>query len=163
VAAYWLDTDVYLQAANSVLAFDLAPDFWTLLERCAEKNVIASPKYVCMELVDLSDRDDAIKRWADTQRNKGFLFHEPDDAVLANYTKIADYVNGNLDQSEGDDFLDGADAWVIAHAMTGGAVAVSQEKLVGSNSKKVKVPNICEHFSVECIKTEALLRGLRGK
>jgi hypothetical protein len=159
---YWLDTDVYIQAAHNELAFDLDPDFWLLLEQSAENGIIGSPKYVCMELVELSPHDDQIKKWADAQRDKTFLFHEPDDSVLANYTKIADYVNGNLDQSEGDDFLNGADAWVIAHAMTGGAVAVSQERLVGPNSKKVQVPNICEHFSVECIKTDALLRGLKG-
>jgi Domain of unknown function (DUF4411) len=163
LAGYWLDTDVYLQAALGVLAFDLAPDFWVLLEESAEHDIIGSPKYVCMELVELSGRDDAIKRWAETQRSKGILFHEPDEKVLANYTLIADYVNNNMDQSEGDDFLDGADAWVIAHAMTGGAVAVSQEKLAGRGSKLVKVPNICGHFSVECIKTDQLLRDLKRK
>src|SRR6266568_8846765 len=105
MAAFWLDTDVYLQAAHGVLAFDLDPGFWKLLEESAENGIIASPKYVCLELVDLSGYDDEIKKWAEAQRNKGsgFLFHEPDDQVLANYTKIADYVNGNLDQSEGDD------------------------------------------------------------
>jgi len=162
VPSYWIDTDVYLQAANGVLAFDLAPEFWELLESRAKQGVIGSPRHVCMELVDLSGRDDAIAQWAGRQREAGTLFYDPDDAVLQNYTKIADYVHSTCDQSEGDRFLDGADPWVIAHAMIGnGAVAVSQEKLVGAQSKQVKIPNICGYFSIACVKTEALLRDLR--
>jgi len=159
--SYWIDTDVYLQAANDVLAFDLAPEFWQLLEERAQQGIIGSPRHVCMELVELSGRDDEIARWAARQRDAGFLFHDPDDSVLEHYTEIADFINQTCDQSEGDRFLSGADPWVIAHAMAGGTVAVSQEKLAGENSKQVKIPNICVHFSVACIKTDALIRDLK--
>jgi hypothetical protein len=161
LAAYWLDTDVYLQAANGVLAFDIAPEFWNLLEDSANNEIIGSPRHVYIELVEISGRDDEIAKWARKQRTIGRLFVDPDETVLQHYTIIADYVNQNCDQSEGDKFLNGADAWVIAHAMAGGTVAVSQEKMVGQGSKMVKVPNVCAHFSVPCIKTDDLLRDLR--
>ncbi len=161
MAAYWLDTDVYIQAANGVLAFDIAPDFWDLLVQKANEEIIGSPRYVCIELVDISGRDDQIAKWAKERRQEGKLFVDPDDEVLAYFTAIADHVNQTCDQAEGDKFLNGADAWVIAHAMAGGAVAVSQEKLVGIGSKMVKVPNICAHFDVPCIRTDQLLRDLK--
>jgi hypothetical protein len=158
---FWIDTDVYLQAANDVLAFDATPEFWTMLEERSKAGIIGSPRHVCIELVDLSGRDDAIAKWAAAQREAGLLFHDPDESVLANYTKIADYVHSKCDQAEGDRFLNGADPWVIAHAMAGGTVAVSQEKMAGLGSKLVKIPNICVHFNVACIKTDALIRELR--
>jgi hypothetical protein len=161
LASYWLDTDVYLQAANGVLAFDLAPDFWQLLESKANEEIIGSPRHVYIELVEISGRDDEIAKWAKAQREAGKLFVDPDQTVLDRYTVIADYVNGTCDQSEGDKFLNGADAWVIAHAIAGGTVAVSEEKMAGMGSKRVKVPNICAHFNVPCIKTEQLLRDLK--
>ena len=158
---YWLDTSVFITASQDDHAFDIEPEFWDQLEADARAGIIGAPQYVYREIVDLSGRDDDLAKWAKKLKDADLLFHEPDDAVLAAYTKIADYVHINGDPSESDKFLNDADPWVIAHAMTGATVVVSQEKMVGPGSKRIKVPNICAYFTVGYIKTNQLLRELK--
>ncbi|MCB0596496.1 MAG: DUF4411 family protein [Lewinellaceae bacterium] len=66
-------------------------------------------------------------------------------------------------QWEANDFLSGADPWVIAQAKVEGAKVITMEKLVGSESKKVKIPNICIEFDVEWLSTYQLLRALGAR
>ncbi len=45
-----------------------------------------------------------------------------------------------------------ADPWVIAHAMTENAVVVTkEEKETAANSKRIKIPNVCETMGIRCI------------
>jgi hypothetical protein len=160
---FWLDTSVYLEASLGSLAFDLRPEFWEALEADAKAGIIGSPMFVCRELVDLSGRDDEVARWATRLKDSGILFIEPDEDVLAEFTKVADYVHQFCDPSEGNAFLDEADPWVIAHAMAGGTVVVSQEKLAGAGSHWVKIPNICANFGIGYIKTDQFLREVKSE
>jgi len=45
--------------------------------------------------------------------------------------------------------------------MAGGTIVVSQEKLVGPGSKRIKIPNICAHFSIGFLKTDQFLREVK--
>jgi hypothetical protein len=160
---FWLDTSVYIEAANGPLAFDLDPKFWEDLEADAKAERIASPMFVHREIVDLSGRDDLLAQWAKRMKDQRLLFVEPGEEVLSTYTAIADYVHKYLDPAEGNLFLDEADPWVIAHAMEGGTIVVSQEKRVGTGSKRIKIPNICEHFGIAYIKTVQYLREIKDE
>jgi len=71
---------------------------------------------------------------------------------------MGDYNAGNRDH-----FLAKADPWMIAKAETTGATVVSHESRLEPNTKKVKVPNICDQFNVHCISTFQLLRALRAR
>jgi Domain of unknown function (DUF4411) len=42
--------------------------------------------------------------------------------------------------------------WVIAHALDDGGAVVTHEVLVSSDSMRVKIPNVCAHFGVGCIR-----------
>jgi predicted nuclease of predicted toxin-antitoxin system len=45
-----------------------------------------------------------------------------------------------------------ADPWVIAYAMSENACVVTkEEKVIASNSDKIKIPNVCENMNVRCI------------
>jgi predicted nuclease of predicted toxin-antitoxin system len=45
-----------------------------------------------------------------------------------------------------------ADPWVIAHAMKENACVVTkEEKIIASNSRTVKIPNVCQGMNVRCI------------
>ena len=50
-------------------------------------------------------------------------------------------------------FLDGADLWIIAAARTLGATVVTQEQAAGAGTRKIKIPNVCAQFDVNCLNT----------
>ncbi|WP_255365668.1 MULTISPECIES: DUF4411 family protein [Alishewanella] len=47
--------------------------------------------------------------------------------------------------------------------MSSGAIVVTHESLVSDATKKVKVPNICKQFGVQCINTFEFLRQTKAK
>ncbi|MBU1821958.1 MAG: DUF4411 family protein, partial [Bacteroidetes bacterium] len=54
-----------------------------------------------------------------------------------------------------------ADPWVIAHAMKEGATVVTkEEKVTALNSKKIKIPNVCENMKVRWINDFELIHEL---
>ena len=56
--------------------------------------------------------------------------------------------------------MDGADPWVIAHAIAHGGVVVTFEARAPVNSHQVRIPNVCQRFDVRCITTYQMLREL---
>jgi len=54
-----------------------------------------------------------------------------------------------------------ADPWVIAHAIKEGAVVVTkEEKVTALNSKKIKIPNVCDNMKVDWINDFQLVTEL---
>jgi hypothetical protein len=156
VQKFWLDASVLIEAKRRYYAFDLAPGFWQLLDQQCDAHVIKSPLEVFHELADSGDD---LSDWAKARRN-GNLFVEPDDAVQEALREIADYVIGYYSEASANDFLDGADPWVIAHAKCDGGTVVTLETLVSANSSKAKIPNVCREFDVEYVDTFGMLREL---
>lgn len=74
-----------------------------------------------------------------------------------------DLMRGHYNQQNRDDFLAGADPWIIAKAKVIGAMVVSHESRITQQGKKVKVPNTYQQYGVECISTFELLRKLKAK
>lgn len=158
MADYWLDSDSFITPKNGPYGFDIAPGFWKVLEQKAVEGVICSSTFVYHELVNESDDD--LAEWAKLQRQSGSpLFVEPDEAVQAMFRDIADYVRRTYDESQAKLFLDGADPWVIAHAKTYGGKVVTFER-GAPHSKKVKIPDVCAYFNVECTDTYRMVRSL---
>lgn len=61
-----------------------------------------------------------------------------------------------------EDFLRGADPWLIAKAKVLNAVVVTHEVLVPETAKKIKIPNVCEKFGIQYMNTFQLLRKLEA-
>ncbi len=154
---YWLDANVFIDSSRRYYGFDIAPGFWEALVSAHHRAQLFSPKRVYDEL---SKGDDELKAWA--QQNRG-LFVDPTASVQREFTTIAEHVMKVYKGSHARRFLDGADPWLIAHAKADGGIVVSKEKQVESQSKKVKIPNVCQVFSVECIQVYDLLRVLKVK
>jgi len=155
---YCLDANVLIQAKNGPYGFDIASTFWELIDQKFEEGVISTSSLVYKELVGGNDE---LAMWIRERKDNG-SFIEPDRDVQNTLSAIADYVNENYPQHEAAAFLSGADPWVIALAKTMSAVVVTQEKLVGGESRKVKIPNICRIFSVPYIDTYQMLRELKA-
>jgi hypothetical protein len=152
----WLDSNVFIESKNGPYPFDGAPGFWNGMVENAKCGRIRSPMMVYDELLKI---DDELKEWSKKMNGLGF-FIDPDEAVQRMFTVIADYVESNYDRPQAAWFLDKADPWLIAQAKAVGGTVVTREKLVGSDSRKVKVPNICQAFGVRFIDTFEMIREL---
>jgi hypothetical protein len=163
---YCLDTSVYSQANRLYYAFDIAPPFWNALITLAQNGIIISPIAVHDEL---KDGNDDLKQWA--KDHQKILFIEPDSKVNIAYREVVDFANKRYrDQHWISEFLSRADPWVIAQAkahsltvvtMEGVKQAENVEKSTGRFIGKIKIPNMCDHFSIKCISTFELLRTLK--
>ena len=62
-----------------------------------------------------------------------------------------------------EEFLAGADPWLIAKARVTGALVVTHERLNLQNRRKFLIPNVCQHFGVTCLNTFELLNLLEAR
>ncbi|OGN91536.1 MAG: hypothetical protein A2Z75_07695 [Chloroflexi bacterium RBG_13_50_10] len=154
---YWLDTDTFIRAKNEGYGFDLAPGFWKVIDQKAADGIIASSMTVYHELVD--EGNDDLANWARLRENSGF-FVVPNEDVQLQCRRIANYVNQNYKPHKAQEFLDGADPWIIAHAKVDGGEVVTFECHVDPKMTvpDVKIPDIGDKFDVKCINLWKLLR-----
>ena len=156
---YYLDANVFIQAKNGPYSMDIVPSFWNLLDKQAKAGVVCSSTTVYVELVA---GDDELADWAKERKGTG-LFREPSADVQRFFNQIAVYVHTRYIEHQAQEFLDGADAWVIAHAKVEDALVVTHENLVNEYSKKPKIPNICRHFDVAWLNVYQMLRELGAR
>ncbi|HTR38553.1 MAG TPA: DUF4411 family protein [Bryobacteraceae bacterium] len=156
---FWLDSNVFLQAKNLYYAFDIAPGFWDVISEGVAKGIVRSPMMVYNELATGADD---LADWANTKKRSGELFVEPDERMQNYFSTIADDIidKGKFPSAEVALFLKGADLWVVACAAATEGIVVTHEKLVGADSKKLKVPNVCKQFGVEYVTCYEMLRRI---
>ena len=153
---YWIDADVFIQAKNGPYAFDVAPEFWAFWDRMNDKGLVASSSLVRDELLDGTD---ALAEWA-RERRASAMFVEPDAGTQMAFQEVAQHVSERYAPNQARKFLVVADPWLIAHAMASGGKVVTQETRAGENSRRVKIPNVCDFFGVESLNMDDMLREL---
>lgn len=157
---YLLDANTYIQAKNLYYQMDFCPAYWDWLDLQFQQGVVGSVGMVGREL---KDGDDELATWVATRQHH--FVDDSDAATQANFAKIVQTVadTSHYNPANRDQFLAKADPWLIAKAMSIGAIVVTQEGLVNPSSTKVKVPNICREFNVSCINTYDLLREVKAR
>jgi hypothetical protein len=153
MADYWLDADIFIRSKNEAYGFDLAPGFWKLIDQKAKEGIIASSIVVYRELIK---GNDYLAEWARQRENSG-LFIIPNEKVQDQNKLIVNYVNRTYAPHKVQQFLKGADPWIIAHAKIDGGEVVTFETHVGGD---IKIPDIADKFHVKCINLWDLLRIL---
>ena len=153
---YVIDTDVFLQAKNLHYGFDFCPGFWEWLKDSNVKKSVFSIEKVKAELVD----DDAAG-WADQYGEEFFL--KPDAGVGKALATVSQWVTGqSYEPAAINTFLQVADYYLIAHALSLGYVVVTHE--VPANSpKKIKIPNVCIGLGIKCMNPFEMLRVERAR
>lgn len=155
---YVLDANVFIEAARRYYAFDLVPGFWQSLLDHAGNGDVSSIDRVSDEL---EKGKDALADWAKSHFHTAFASTDDLDVTHA-YAEIMNWVN-NRPQFSGAakaGFAQGADGWLIAYAKVHGHTVVTHEGLAPDDTKKVKIPNICQAFAVPYVDTFAMLRSL---
>ncbi|MFA5689640.1 MAG: DUF4411 family protein [Kiritimatiellales bacterium] len=156
---FCFDSNVLIQAKNGPYPFEIFPAFWNWFGDQIKSGTVYSSYFVYDELIRY---DDELSEWVKEYKE---LFLEPDENVQKKYAEIVNQVQqSDCPSANIDKFLAGADPWIIAHALVATDVLVTHEKRVGADSKKIKIPNICDTFgSVECIDTYQLLKRLSAR
>ena len=124
------------------------PSLWDKFDRLVSEERITSTREVSRECTD--GPVDALRIWAAEQQN---FFHLPtatEGKFIAEIYKVQHFQQ-NIEQSK---LLKGgrnADPFVIAKAAVDGCAVVTVERF---KENSAKIPNICEHFGIECLSLE---------
>lgn len=146
-----------IEGVKGPYGFDIAPRFWAILDELIADDRISCPLLVYDELQKVQDD---LHAWAKERRKTG-LFVEPSLTVQRRFQEIVEYVSARYpDNQSRQRFLDRADPWLIAHAMSRDGSVVTLEAKAPDTSLKVKIPNVCSHFNVTCMNTYQMLREL---
>lgn len=139
--------------------FDLAPLFWTVLEKMSDDGLLACPVMVYDEPLDAQDD---LASWAQERKKTG-MFIDPDVMVQQELQRVCTHIMAHYpDNQPRRRFLGKADPWIITHAIAkSGAVVTHEQKKNPKVSSRVKIPNVCEHFDVRCIDVYQMLRDQR--
>jgi hypothetical protein len=156
---YLLDANTYIQAKNQYYGMDICPAYWDWLDIQFQQGTIASVDMIGREL---KDGNDELAEWA--KARPGHFIKNDDISTQQIFAEVVQAVMaGDYNAGNRDNFLAKADPWIIAKAKSIGAAVVTHESFVAPNTKKVKVPNICQQFGVPCINTFQFLRELDAR
>lgn len=157
---YCLDANTLIEAKNVHYAMDFCPAFWEMIEVAHKKGFVFSIDFIYTELVK---GNDTLATWAKSQKENNLFIETSDVETQMAFIEIVNHVNEKYSEKEAKRFLDVADPWLIAKCKVMGATLVTKEVLAPSNTKKVKIPNICEVFDVKYMQTQDMIRSLGVK
>lgn len=152
---FCLDANVLIQAWQKYYSPKICPNYWDMLNELGATNIIFMPEMVYDEIVRT---DDDLSKWLKyskipirkideqvTKCLKDIYSADPNHKYLVDNTKARSL----------------ADPWVIAHALRENATVVTKEEKVSAiNTKKIKIPNVCEKMNVSWINDFQLITEL---
>lgn len=149
---YCLDANVLIQAWQNYYAPNLCPDYWDILNKLGSQGRIFIPEEVKNEIVvpeDKGKREDDLSKWL---IRSSIPVHKPTEEVIKCWQRIlqANHLHKFLvDNIKGRSL---ADPWVISHALNIKATVVTKENLeTALNTKRIKIPNVCENMGIRWI------------
>lgn len=151
---YCLDANVLIQAWQKYYSPKLCPDYWEILNKLGEAKRIFIPQHVFEEI---TRTEDDLAHWV---KNSKILVRPTSGPITQAVRHIlSNPIHSTLvDNTKGRSL---ADPWVIAHAFHEKACVVTkEEKVTAANSKKIKIPNVCENMGVRCINDFEFLQEL---
>jgi predicted nucleic acid-binding protein len=156
--AYLLDTNVFIEGKNRYYGFDICPGFWDWL--VAENT---AGRLFSIEKVggELRAGEDQLAEWAEA-RGAGF-FQAPDPTVLPALARVSEWSQSQrYEPAAITTFLEGADFYLVAHAVAHDHVVVTHE-VPADSLRKVKIPNACIGLGVTCVNPFEMLRASRAR
>lgn len=95
------------------------------------------------------------------QKKAGLFLPVTEEATQQAFARVASHVASQSEVMKAgalEEFLDGADPWLIAKALTiPDAIVVTHEQLNLQLRRKYSIPNVCQFFGLTCIDTFELL------
>lgn len=143
---YCLDTNVLIQAWQKYYSPRICPDYWEVLNVLGTSNRIFVPQMVYDEIVRT---DDDLSSWL---KSSTIPIKKIDEKVTSCLKEIYSADPSHKFLVDNTKARSLADPWVIAHALSENAVVVTkEEKATAVNTKRIKIPNVCEAMKVKWI------------
>lgn len=152
---YCLDANVLIQAWQKYYSPKFCPDFWDILNELGNKGRIFIPQMVYEEVIR---SEDDLSKWI---KNGKLPVRKIDEKVTECLKEIysKDPIHKHLVDNIKQRSL--ADPWIIAHAINEEATVVTQEnKETAINSKRIKIPNVCDNMGVRWINDFQMIEEL---
>lgn len=155
---YLLDANVFIQAKNLHYGLDFCPAFWDwLLENHAAGRVFSIDKVAD----ELAAGADELSDWMRQKANN--LFRKTDTRVAAQFGRVSTWATGQqYEPAAINTFLQVADFYLIAHALTDGYIVVTHE-VPANSTKRIKIPNACIGLDVRSVTPYEMLRRERAR
>ncbi|HBL28690.1 MAG TPA: DUF4411 domain-containing protein [Acidobacteria bacterium] len=152
--AYLLDANVFIQAKNLHYGLDFCPAFWDWLIQGNAARLVFSVEKVGDEIDAGADE---LSAWA-RQRGPGF-FLRPTAAMLPALGQVSLWATSqSYEPAAVNTFLQVADYYLVAHALSQGHTVVTHE-IPASSTRKVKIPNACIGLGIKCMTPFEMLRN----
>ncbi len=158
---YLVDSDVFITAKNLYYSFDICPGFWKCLVHHHREDRVFSVDRVRSELL-AGHRQEDLVRWVRDVVPKGFFLPVDTGVVVRAYMNIMMWVQRHpryFNHAKAK-FATGADGWLVAYAQVHGATVVTNEQSAPESRKEIKLPDVCDQFSVQSDNMFAMLRAL---
>lgn len=141
---YCLDANVLIQAWQKYYSPKVCPSYWDVLNILGNQSRFFLPEMVYEEIVRA---EDDLSQWL---KSSNIPIRKIDENVTNCLKSIysANPIHKFLVDNTKSRSL--ADPWVIAHAINERATVVTkEEKVTAINSKKIKIPNVCDNMNIE--------------
>ena len=143
---YSIDTSALIAAFHEHYPIKNFPSLWRKIETLIQNDRLKMSQIVFEEAM----RDTEIKQWCDENQLKSDfqLVQEKASDVLLEFPRLVDNRTGKS----------GADPWVIALALTDENYIVLTEENPTDSKNRPKIPDVCTHFHIECIKIVDMIK-----
>jgi len=155
---YCLDANIIIKAWQEYYSPKFCPTYWEILSELGIKEKIFLPQMVFEEI---TRTDDDLSDWL---KKSHVPIHKIDGKVTESLKRIyaTDPMHKHLVDNIKQRSL--ADPWVIAHALKENAVVVTKEaKEIAINTKRIKIPNVCENMGIRWINDFQFIEELNIK
>ena len=131
---YLLDANIFIEAYKRYYHNKIVSNFWQWLVKDEDIYTIQKIKD------EIDDGNDELYTLIKNVKTLG---------NIQNIGQVANYVNQKYNQEETAKFLAKADPLLIATGINNaGVTVITNEVLVGNNSNKIKIPNVCKGLNV---------------
>lgn len=152
---FCLDANVLIQAWQKYYNPKFCPDYWNILIELGKQEKIFIPELVYEEI---ARTEDDLSKWLKGSKIPIDKISESVTICLQNiyatkpeHKKLVDNIRGRSL----------ADPWVIAHAMDKNAIVVTKEnKETALNSKRIRIPNVCDNMGIKWMDDFQLIEEL---
>lgn len=155
---YLIDANILITGYKVHYPIDVHVSYWKAIAA-----QITNGNFVIVDKVKNEVQDEEIVEWL--KQNIDKKLYETTNDSLEQYGHIQKWAmkNPTFSLSQKNHFADKnvADPFLVAKAMNYGYKVVTYENSAGKGSSKIKIPDVCEQFGVQCITINQALRELK--
>lgn len=154
---YLIDANILISGYKVHYPIDVHVSYWNVIAA-----QIVNGNFVIIDKVKDEIQDDPIAQWL--KQNVDKKLYETTTDSIEQYKHIQNWAiaNQQFSQPEKTHFAQDnvADSFLVAKALNCGYTIVTYETSVGVGSRKIKIPDVCKTFGVQCISINEALREL---